>query len=403
MSNTIYSIILPVISQDKNKFNFVYQITELSTGMKYIGSHGTEKSDPLKDLKKYKSSTTDSCFELNQKYNPLNYYYEILSYHFTRADAYTEEGRLHKLYDVKCNYNYYNKSNQEIDGFNTFGKFCAKDVFGNMHFVNCDDPRYLSGKLTGNNKGMLTVRDIDYNIFSVSLDDPRYLSGEFVHINKRKTTVKDKYCNTFMVSVDDPRYLSDELVGVNKGRVNVIDEDGNIFKTAVDNPDYLSGKLKYYYVKNIPSAKGKVLVRDKADNYLLVSVDDSRYLSGDLIPANKCMITVYDEFGVKQRISTDHPDYVSGKLKSIYTGNGNVGHIGYTKAKDRYGNFYTIAKGDERILSGELIGHSAFWYKINGIIYSTIEAEKEFGLKIRTIRNRCKSDLLEWKDWTISL
>ena len=43
MSNTIYSAILPVISQDKNKFNFVYQITEISTGMKYIGSHGTKK------------------------------------------------------------------------------------------------------------------------------------------------------------------------------------------------------------------------------------------------------------------------------------------------------------------------------------------------------------------------
>ena len=37
MSNTIYTLISPVISQDKNKFNFVYQITEISTGMKYIG------------------------------------------------------------------------------------------------------------------------------------------------------------------------------------------------------------------------------------------------------------------------------------------------------------------------------------------------------------------------------
>ncbi len=56
MSNTIYSAILPVKTTDKNKYNFVYQITELSTGIKYIGSHGTEKSNPLKDLKKYKSS-----------------------------------------------------------------------------------------------------------------------------------------------------------------------------------------------------------------------------------------------------------------------------------------------------------------------------------------------------------
>ncbi len=48
MSNTIYSAILPVISQDKNKYNYVYQITEISTGMKYIGSRGTKQSNPLK-------------------------------------------------------------------------------------------------------------------------------------------------------------------------------------------------------------------------------------------------------------------------------------------------------------------------------------------------------------------
>ena len=108
MSNIIYSAILPVISQDKNKFNFVYQITEISTGIKYIGSHGTAKSDPLKDLKKYKSSTKDIWFELNQINNPLNYWYEILSYHSTRDEATLEESRLHFLYDVKCNPKYPN-------------------------------------------------------------------------------------------------------------------------------------------------------------------------------------------------------------------------------------------------------------------------------------------------------
>ena len=43
MSNTIYTKINPLIAIDKNKYNFVYQITEISTGMKYIGSHGTKK------------------------------------------------------------------------------------------------------------------------------------------------------------------------------------------------------------------------------------------------------------------------------------------------------------------------------------------------------------------------
>lgn len=48
MSNTIYSAILPVISKDKNKYNYVYQITEISTGIKYIGSHGTKSNNSSK-------------------------------------------------------------------------------------------------------------------------------------------------------------------------------------------------------------------------------------------------------------------------------------------------------------------------------------------------------------------
>lgn len=180
MSNTIYSAILPVISQDKNKFNFVYQITEISTGMKYIGSHGTKKADPLKALKKYKSTTKDKCFKLNQELNPLNYHYEILSYHSTRDEATLEESRLHFLYDVKTNPKYYNKSNQTANGFSTAGKVVTKDECGNIHFVSCDDPRYLSGELISISHGMIVAKDIYNNCYQVSIDDPRYLSGELV-------------------------------------------------------------------------------------------------------------------------------------------------------------------------------------------------------------------------------
>ena len=87
MSNTIYSAILPVISEDNNKYNYVYQITEISTGMKYIGSRGSKKLSAIKDLKKYQTSSKLTCFKECLKLNPLNYHYELLSYHSARDKA----------------------------------------------------------------------------------------------------------------------------------------------------------------------------------------------------------------------------------------------------------------------------------------------------------------------------
>ena len=201
MSNTIYSAILPVISQDKNKFNFVYQITEISTGMKYIGSRGSEKLPAIEDLKKYKSSTLDTCFEIKLKYNPLNYHYEILSYHSTRDEATLEESRLHFLYDVKCNPGYYNRSNQTPNGFSTAGRVTVRDKYGNTSSVPVDDPRYLSGELVGHSKGKVVVKDEEGNMFQVDKNDPRYLSGELPYFkvgNSLSDETKEKISNSLI-------------------------------------------------------------------------------------------------------------------------------------------------------------------------------------------------------------
>ena len=388
MSNTIYSESNTSISFNdeielaksylqslSKKYNYVYLITEISTNKKYIGVRSCDI--PIKkDLGSiYKSSSTDLDFINRQKTNKKDYKYELLANYDCRLEASMEEIRLHNLYEVDVNPYYFNKTKANLNKFSGIGMVNVYDQAGNALYVSIDDPKYISGEYVAMSKGRVTVRHKE----------------DYTNIN------------AFCVPINDPRLLSGELVGVNKGRVNVIDEDGNIFKTSVDNPDYISGKLKYYCGENVSSAKGKIAVKDKDGNCSLVAKDDPLYLSGDLVPVSKGMITAVDEFGVKHRISTSHPDYISGKLKSIYTGNGDIGHIGYSKAKDRYGNSYTITKGDERILSGELIGHSAFWYKINGIIYSAIEAEKEFGIKLATLKTRCKSDLMEWKDWHIIL
>ena len=263
MSNTIYSAILPVISKDKNKYNYVYQITEISTGMKYIGSRGTKQSNPLKDLKKYKSSTFNSYFELNQKLNPLNYHYEILSYHSTRNEATLEESRLHFLYDVKSNPKYYNRSNQTANGFSTAGKAVVKDNKGNIALVNCDDPRYLSGELVGITKGNVTVRDNNGNKVKVSVNDTRLKSGELKMHTKGKAVVKDKYGNTFQVDINDSRLKSGELTGHTKGMVPVKDKYGNNFQVPVNDLRYLSGSLVHISVGKTLSDNHKKKISDK--------------------------------------------------------------------------------------------------------------------------------------------
>ena len=220
MSNTIYSAILPVISKDKNKYNFVYQITEISTNMKYIGSHGTDNTNALKALKKYKSTSSNKQFKLNQKYNPLNYWYEILSYHETRDDATLEESRLHALYDVKCNPKYYNMCNQISTGFNVSGRVTVIDEYGNTSSVLVTDPDYLSGKLLYVLNNTIAVKDKDNNNLRVQFDDPRFLSGELVGINKGFVSVRDNNNKTFQVSVDDPRYIAGELVSVALGKTH---------------------------------------------------------------------------------------------------------------------------------------------------------------------------------------
>ena len=265
-----------VIIVYKNKFNFVYQITEISTSIKYIGSRGTKLNNPLKDLKRYKSSTKNSCFELNQKLNPLNYHYEILSYHSTRDEATLEESRLHFLYDVKSNPKYYNRSNQTANGFSTTGKVVTKDRCGNIHFVNCNDPRYLSGELISISYGMIIVKDIYNNCYQVSTTDPRYLSGELVPTLTGKIMAKDKDGNVYQVDKDDPRYLSGELVSIATGKVNVKDKDGNTYQVSVNDPRYLSGELSHIN-------KNKITAKDKNGNTICITKDDPRYLSGELI------------------------------------------------------------------------------------------------------------------------
>ena len=350
MSTAIYST-----KPATKKNNYVYLITNKITNMKYIGSRGTNENIPLNDLKKYKSSTTDKNFKQDQKNNPQNYLYEILSFHSNRLLAIKEESRLHTIYDVKTNTEYYNKSNQTINGFDVSGKIPVYDINKNIIYINCNDPLFISGVYTHINKGMVTVKDIHGNTSQVSIDDPRYLSGELVHINKGRAVVIDIHGNISQVSIDDHDYKSGKLISINKGKITVKDDNGNFIK--ITTKEYKQGN----YVGN---TKGRVVVKDIHDNISQVSTDDPLYLSGELVHVNK---------GRKRN------DAFKLKMSNVTSGKNNP--------------FYGKKHSKETL---EKVSNV---YIINDVKYiGRNEVAKKYDISIRTVLNRCNSDKFpEWK------
>ena len=113
-------------------------------------------------------------------------------------------------------------------------KVAIKDQTGQCKLIDKNDPRYLSGELTGVTKGTVTVRDSNGNMFRVSYEDPRYLSGELVPVAKGK------------------RYKQKTKTNKNKGTVLVFNSNLEYLRVKLDDPRYLSGELKHFtkYPKN---------------------------------------------------------------------------------------------------------------------------------------------------------
>lgn len=102
-----------------NKFHYVYEIEEIPTNKKYIGSRSSILL-PEKDLGfKYFSSSTDKDFKNKQKNNPDDYKYKILSVHDNRKEAFLEEIRLHDFFQVHLNVSFINKAKQTSTYFVT--------------------------------------------------------------------------------------------------------------------------------------------------------------------------------------------------------------------------------------------------------------------------------------------
>lgn len=101
--------------------HYVYRITDLELNKHYYGVRST-KSNPKNDLGfNYFSSSSNSDFIMNQKINPSRFKYKIVCECKTRIRAIKVEIRLHKIFDVGKNSNFYNKALQTSTGWDTTG------------------------------------------------------------------------------------------------------------------------------------------------------------------------------------------------------------------------------------------------------------------------------------------
>lgn len=101
--------------------HYTYKITNVKTNKSYIGVR-TSKELPFEDIGiKYFSSSTDKDFISEQKNYPENFIYEVINTFDNRTDALMDEVRLHDIYDVCKNPQFYNLSKQTSNGMDFTG------------------------------------------------------------------------------------------------------------------------------------------------------------------------------------------------------------------------------------------------------------------------------------------
>lgn len=384
MSNHIYT----------EKTHYVYQITEISSAKKYIGVR-TCKGEPKDDLGVvYFSSSTDKDFIKNQKTNHNNYKYEILNIHSCRQDAIDDEIKLHELYDVGNNPNFFNKSKQTSSGFDTSGCTVAIDNCGNRILVPINDPRLLTKELIHISTGNIIVKDNSGNKYVIKNNDERLQSGNFFGISKGKITVKDENGNILQVDVDDPRYKDGTYKSISHGMIAAKTKCGEIIYVCNDDPRFNVDELSYMNTN-------KVSVKDHNGETLQIDADDPRFLSGELVGVNKGKVTVKNSNGVTFQVDNNDPRFLSGELIHVSKGNIHITNGILTKQQDEK---LTIPDGWWKGQHHKRIGRkgslcpSSKKCSIEGVLYvSIIDAVRSLNLSRTTINNRMKSN--KYPDW----
>lgn len=157
------------------KYHYVYEITHKVTGKKYIGARSSNK-EPILDLLKYKSSSSDKDFKQELLDFEENFTFEIVDVFPTREQALQLEILLHNVFDVGRNPNFYNKAKQTSTGFcgylfgeknGMFGKTGEKSANYNKKGISSKISKPCS--VFGRNYPSVTEAALSFNVASSTI------------------------------------------------------------------------------------------------------------------------------------------------------------------------------------------------------------------------------------------
>lgn len=302
-----------VFRGENNKFYYFYCITHKISNKKYYGVHTTFN---LNDG--YKGSGRSLLHEM--KSEPLSHYHKDIIKFFNNNDemyAYEEQIVTKDVVRDKMTYNMHTGGSGSWDF--TQGRVTVKDENGNFHLISVDDKRYINGDLQHNMVGLVHV---------IKLDTQEHITipTEEYHQNK------DLY----------------QLHNYNKVIVKYKGE-----KMWMNRDEYLQRQQNGEDIHG--QTKGKGLYRDKNGNHIMCDVNDERVLSGELVGITKGL-TMYkfrNDFSKTCQTTSDDPRVLSGELVGLNYG---MVHVINPITLERF----NVAKGDERILKGEVITYKAY-------------------------------------------
>ena len=98
-------------------YHYVYRITNIIENKHYYGKRSSKVPPKLDIGVKYFSSSTDKAFIEDQKANPQNYEYKVVSIYSYCEEALLKEIKLHNKFDVGKSDRFYNKSKQTSNHF----------------------------------------------------------------------------------------------------------------------------------------------------------------------------------------------------------------------------------------------------------------------------------------------
>ncbi|MBQ3415514.1 MAG: hypothetical protein IJH39_09275 [Clostridia bacterium] len=305
-----------VFKGENNKYYYFYKIVNKLNNMYYYGVHETTNIND-----KYCGSGRE-LRKAQQNEGILNFKKYILKFFNNHTELYKYEKEIVTKEVAIDNMSYNRHRGGDGSWDFTLGYVCVKDKNNNMFLVKKDDPRYISGELVSNMKGLIHVTDINGNKLTVSVDEYR--------------NNKDKYKMIF------------------NGTVSIIDENG--IKKHIPKCEY--DKLKE--TKNIHGVtKGKGVFIDNNGNGIMCDINDERVLSGEL-KGYTSQYTVYkfkDDFNKTCFTTKDDPRVKSGELVGI-----NYGIIYCRDVKT--GEKIKTTKDDPRLKTGEIIS-SMKYLKVN--------------------------------------